>query len=37
MVVASAALLPLTLVFAIAWLASRRAVRRRREAALDAL
>jgi hypothetical protein len=36
-VVASAALLPLSLVIALAWLASRRAVRRRREAALDAL
>jgi hypothetical protein len=36
-VVASAALLPLALVAALAWLAGRRAVRRRREAALDAL
>lgn len=36
-VVAGAALLPLALVAALAWLAGRRAVRRRREAALDAL
>jgi hypothetical protein len=35
--VASAALLPLALILAVAWLASRRAVRRRREAALDTL
>jgi hypothetical protein len=36
-VVAGAAMLPLALVAALAWLAGRRAVRRRREAALDAL
>jgi hypothetical protein len=36
-VVAGAAMLPLALVVALAWLAGRRAVRRRREAALDAL
>jgi hypothetical protein len=30
-------MLPLALVVALAWLAGRRAVRRRREAALDAL
>jgi hypothetical protein len=36
-VVAGAAMLPLALVAALAWLAGRRAVRRRREAALDAV
>ena len=36
-VVAGAAMLPLALVAALAWLAGRRAVRRRREAALDTL
>ena len=36
-VVASAAMLPLALVVALAWLAGRRAVRRRRDAALDTL
>jgi hypothetical protein len=36
-VVAGAAILPLALVAALAWLAGRRAVRRRREATLDAV
>jgi hypothetical protein len=36
-VVTAAALLPIVLIAALAWLAGRRALRRRREAALDAL